>query len=321
MKRLIRSVFFLLLLAGTAMAQQKAQYTQYMQNMSIINPAVTGRLHFREVRLGRRAQWLGLEGAPKTSYLTVSIPLNFGETRSGVVDYGVTEPATKEDKLDYESSMPHHGIGVLALKDETGPISKTTINLTYAYHIIVSDVANLSLGIGAGYNHLLLDINKLKFEDPNEPAALNGNNLSKWTPDLNAGVYFYSAEFYFGASVQQLLNLKTTFTSDYNDGKEVPHYFVTSGYRFWLKNNFSFTPSFMVKYLKPLPMSYDASLKIAYKNNVWMGGSFRKDDSYSLMMGFNVAKSVTLGYAFDNTLSNLQNVSSNSHEVVLGLNF
>ncbi|MFD2162847.1 type IX secretion system membrane protein PorP/SprF [Paradesertivirga mongoliensis] len=308
-------------IATPAIAQQKPHYTQYFQNMSVINPAVTGMYHDITVRTAYRTQWLGLESAPKTSYLTVSKPINIGTSRSGFVDYGVEEPATNSDKLGYLSSSSHHSIGLVALNDETGPINRTTVNFTYAYHINISDVANLAVGVGGGVNRLALNTSKLRFENPEEPLIADGGNIIQWLPDLNAGFYFYSANFFLGGSVQQALSSKTVFAYDFKSGKEVPHYFLTSGFRIWFKEDYSISPSVMLKYLSPAPLAYDLNLKIGYRNNLWVGGSYRKNDALAAMFGFNVAKTVSLGYSFDNSTSPIRNVSSGSHELVLGINF
>ncbi|MBC8051804.1 MAG: type IX secretion system membrane protein PorP/SprF [Sphingobacteriaceae bacterium] len=301
--------------------QQRPHYTQYFQNMSVINPAVTGMYHSIYIKSGYRTQWMGLESAPKTSYLTISKPINIGNTRTGFVDHGVDEPATKTDKIDYFSSSSHHGIGLVALNDETGPIKRTTLNFTYAYHINISDVANLSVGVGGGVNRLSLNTSDLRFEDQNEPVVGGGGSVVQWLPDLNAGIYFYSAAFYIGGSVQQALNQNMVLAHDFKSGKEVPHYFLTAGFRVWVKEDFSFAPSVMLKSVQPTPLSYDVNLKLAYRNNLWIGGSYRKNDALAAMFGFNVAKTVSLGYSFDNSTSALRNVSSGSHEIVLGINF
>ena len=56
-------------------AQQKPQYTQYVFNNLLLNPAVTGIENYTDVKAGYRTQWTGLSGAPVTSYLTVDAPL------------------------------------------------------------------------------------------------------------------------------------------------------------------------------------------------------------------------------------------------------
>jgi hypothetical protein len=61
-------VFSFMVLAGEA--QQKPHYTQYVLNQYIINPAISGIENYTDVKISARDQWVGLAGAPKTSYLT-----------------------------------------------------------------------------------------------------------------------------------------------------------------------------------------------------------------------------------------------------------
>src|SRR4051812_45050812 len=105
------ALFFVSALAANA--QQKPHYSQYVQNMSVINPAVTGMYKGIHVKAGMRNQWQGLESAPRTSYFTISSPVAFGGNYSTqrASDFGVIEPATKADRLGYESSANHHAMG------------------------------------------------------------------------------------------------------------------------------------------------------------------------------------------------------------------
>jgi type IX secretion system PorP/SprF family membrane protein len=61
--------------AEVVTAQQKPQYTQYIFNYLLINPAVTGIENYTDLKAGYRSQWTGLQGAPVTSYLTVDFPI------------------------------------------------------------------------------------------------------------------------------------------------------------------------------------------------------------------------------------------------------
>ena len=45
-------------------AQQDPQYTQYMYNMSVINPAYAGSKENLSLGLLYRKQWVNIEGAP-----------------------------------------------------------------------------------------------------------------------------------------------------------------------------------------------------------------------------------------------------------------
>lgn len=307
----------------TAVAQQRPHYSQYVQNMSVLNPAVTGLNSGKDLRFGLRTQWQGLENAPKTSYVSFSMPISFGGDMANYRsnDLGVTEPQTRDDSFDYTASMPHHSFGALFINDKAGPLNRMTGNFTYAYHLAIGDRANLSVGVGLGVNRLGLDAQSLIFDEPGDPVVANAGQINKFTPDLNAGVYFYSANYYIGASMQQIIKNKLAFDGAFNTGKEVAHYFLTGGYQFWIGNDFSLTPSVMLKVVSPLPKAFDLNLKFAYRDTFWVGGGYRKNDAFFGNVGFNIAKIVGVGYAYDYTTSQLRTASSGSHEISLRLLF
>lgn len=307
----------------TAFAQQRPHYSQYVQNMSVLNPAVTGMYSGKDLRLGLRSQWQGLENAPKTSYVSFSMPISFGGDMANYrsSDLGVTEPQTKDDSFDYTASMSHHSFGALFINDKAGPLNRITGNLTYAYHLGIGDRANLSVGVGLGVNRLGLDAQSLVFDEPGDPVTSTSGQINKFTPDLNAGVYFYSADYYVGASMQQIIKNKLAFDGAFNTGKEVAHYFLTAGYKFWIGNDFSLTPSVMLKMINPLPKAFDLNMKLAYRNNFWIGAGYRKNDALFGSVGFNIAQLVGVSYTYDYTTSQLKTASSGSHEIVVRLLF
>src|ERR1700760_5159109 len=75
MKKLLLILCVSLLMLQLAEAQQKPQYTQYVFDNMLLNPAVTGIENYIDLKAGYRSQWTGLQGAPVTSYLTLSAPL------------------------------------------------------------------------------------------------------------------------------------------------------------------------------------------------------------------------------------------------------
>src|SRR5580658_10838332 len=75
MKRIFYLLTIFVFIAETAMAQQKPQYTQYVFNNLLLNPAVTGIENYTDVKAGYRSQWTGLQGAPVTTYFTINTPI------------------------------------------------------------------------------------------------------------------------------------------------------------------------------------------------------------------------------------------------------
>lgn len=303
-------------------AQQKPQFTQYILNNYIVNPALTGVESYIDIKTAKRQQWAGLENAPKTSYFTIHMPIGNTDDWAGATSFDMVgeNPLGKSYKSDYMASSPHHGIGLMVISDRVGPLSQTTANFTYAYHLGLAPKLNLSVGIGLGASRFSLNTDDIKLEDPIDMAIVNNGTVSNIKPDVNFGVWLYSASYFVGASVQQLLPQTINFSdnSNPNAGQTAPHGYFTTGYRFWLSDDFTIIPSAMLKYVKPAPVSIDFNAKIAFRDKVWVGGNYRKDDSFSAMLGFNLGSLLNVGYAYDFTTSALNTVSRGSHEVVLG---
>lgn len=313
-----------LALSITCSAQQRPQYTQYIFNNYLLNPALSGMENYTDIKIGYRKQWTGIDDAPKTSFISANWKLGddylWRNPLSLPEDGG--DPMARNYMQNYTASPSHHGMGLIAVLDDVGPLSRLDASITYAYHLQMGNRLNLSVGLAAGISRVALDINALDFGEVSQAdPSLQNAIVSQVNPDLGLGVWLYGARFFAGASVQQVLPQKLKFTSDpkYNTGKQVPHYFFTTGYRFFIDDEISATPSVMVKAVDGIPLSLDANLKVAFKDRLWLGGSFRKDDSFSALAGVNINKLFNLTYSYDFITSQLNTVSNGSHEIVLGL--
>lgn len=323
MKRLF--VFMMAFVAcQVCSAQQRPQYTQYILNNFILNPAIAGIENYVDVKAAYRNQWQGLNGAPETSYFSVHAPIGknflYG-TSTSVPQGGGSNPNSRSYLQNYMASEPHHGLGFTAVSDKAGPITRTDLNFNYAYHIGITEQINVSVGVGAGVSKIYLDRSQIILENPVDQAIGTGS-YDRFKPDLSAGLWLYGPRYFAGLSAQQLLKSPIGFSDDpvtYNQGRKEPHFFVTAGYKVYLGDDFAAIPSLLVKIVSPVPASVDANLKLAYKDRFWIGGSYRKDDSFAGMAGFNIGSFMNIGYSYDFTTSGLNTVSRGSHEIVLGL--
>lgn len=75
MRRKVKYIIFILGIVRIVNAQQRPYYTQYIMNNYIINPAVAGIENYWDVKASHRMQWVGLQDAPVTTYLTIHGPL------------------------------------------------------------------------------------------------------------------------------------------------------------------------------------------------------------------------------------------------------
>jgi type IX secretion system PorP/SprF family membrane protein len=311
---------------ATSFAQQRPHYTQYILNNYIINPAVAGIENYVDVKISHRHQWVGLDGAPVTTYLTIHAPLHksdFERENPTTVHASNENPRGRAYWQEYTKAEPHHGIGFTMLNDRTGPLNRFAAYGTYAYHVGISERTSLSAGISAGVQNWTLNASKLDFgaANPVDPSVAGTGYLNKLRPDVNAGIWMYSADYFVGLAAQNIIPSKLKYAEDtvrLSDGKIIPHLFLQAGYRMFINDDFSFLPSVLVKYINPLPIGVDINAKLQYRDLLWAGASYRLDDGYSAMIGLNVNSTFNIGYAHDFTTSRLNTVSRGTHEIVVG---
>lgn len=323
MKRKLLLLICFVSIIQLASAQQKPQYTQYVFNNFLLNPALSGIENYTDVKAGYRSQWTGLQGAPQTSYITLSAPLGSEFLNGDATEMppgGGEDPMSRSYTQNYQAAPPHHGIGFMLVSDKAGPITTTNIDATYAYHIGLTSQLNLSLGVAAGVARTNLNTSELTLENAFDPAVDNANN-AQWSPDVNLGVWAYASTYYFGVSVQQVLPQTLYFSTNnkYDQSKTVPHYFFTAGYKLFLSDDLTLLPSFLIKEINPVPVTYDVNMKVSFKDIFWVGGSYRHNDSFGILAGFNLSSLINVGYSYDITTSALNTVSNGTHEIVLSL--
>lgn len=303
-------------------AQQLGQYSQYIQNPYIINPAAAGVYDRTDINMSMRSQWAGLDYAPKTYYLSGTMVLKTGGSpffNSPVLRTSDGEPNAMPETPG--TGKLKHAVGGLISMDEYGAFKKLTGMLSYALHFPISNKFNMSVGAGIGASNLNFDESMITLENPtdntyNEFAANTGATTFL---DLNMGLWLYSDEFFFGYSSNQLLQNKIYFGSNPTDATLRMHHFITSGYRVAVNENFDVIPSVMLKYMNPAPMSFDITVKAEYQRKYWAAVSYRHTDAVVAMVGAQLNDMFKLGYGYDVTISNLNNYSNGSHEIVLGV--
>ncbi len=317
-KKILFVIVIALLGAQYSKGQQLSQYSQYMQNPYIINPATTGMYSYMDVNLAFRKQWAGFDSSPTTSYISAHSPLKkkspvrplllriSDESYSGVAQ----APGGKMK----------HGLGGSFTADEYGAFTNNTLNLSYALHLPVSDKMNLSIGVAAGASMLRLDQSKVTLTDPNDNTynTFVQANEQQIVPDLKAGLYLYSENLQLGYATNQLLQNEVYFGNTPTQSKLHVHHFFNAGYKIEVNDNFALTPGFLVKFVDPAPVSYDINLKADLMEKFWFGVSYRANDAIVPMLGLTIKDFVKFGYSYDYTTSDLSNYSSGSHEIMLG---
>lgn len=326
MKKIYLLATILFAAAGTVWGQQKPQFSQYMLNNYLNNPAVTGIEDYSDLRIGFREQWVGLEGAPRTYYTTFHTPINktdretrktFRVKNGAVIE--TTQPGSQKKNL--YKAKPHHGVGGSAFFDQSGAITISGFNASYAYHLPLSKQLKVAAGTAMGVLNFSLDPAKMNLLDLGDPILAAGK-FNRALYDLNMGLWAYSPKFYLGLAMNQLVANKQEFmrVGQFDGvGRLQKHYFLTGGYKINLSSKLSLIPSAMAKLAYPSPLSVDLNLKALYDDRLFIGGSYRREDAILVFGGINISSTFDIGYSYDATTSGLYRFNSGTHEVVMGI--
>lgn len=324
MKYKLIAIAFIFLFCNNLAAQQRPHYTQYILNSFIINPAVAGIENYTDVKLSHRHQWIGLQDAPVTTYFTIHGPAKKSDyERPTATGFGASgeNPRGRAYWQEYTRAEPHHGLGFTMINDQTGPLKRFSVFGTYAYHLGLTAKTSISAGVSAGVQNITLNTSKLVWDIPLDPSVAGSGYLNRLSPDVNAGIWLYSANYFAGISGQQLMPSTLKWTEDtvrLSGGKLLPHMFFTAGYKFFLNDDMTFLPSLLVKYVNPAPVGVDINAKIQYRDLLWGGGSYRVQDGFAAMIGINISNTFNIGYSYDITTTRLNTVSRGTHEILIG---
>lgn len=291
----ITIIFMILLGSFSSTAQQDPQYTQYMYNTQVVNPAYAGSRDALSFGLLYRTQWVGFEGAPKTGTFTVNTPIG---------------------------SLDNMGLGLSIVRDELGPAIESNVNIDYSYTINTSSDAELSFGLKAGLDLLDVDFTKLNIFDPGDPRFQN-NVDNKLQPQIGAGVYFNTDKYYVGLSVPNFLN-----TKHFDEGSlqnvtketiaaERLHYFLIAGYVFDVSDNLKFKPATLVKAVSGSPLQWDVSANFLINEKFTVGAAYRWSAAMSALVGFQASDQIFIGFGYDYQTTDIEDYSDGSYEVML----
>ena len=273
-------------------AQQDALYSQYMFNPLSINPAYAGTRNAISGVMLHRQQWVGIDGAPKTTSLAVHSPIK----------------------------GKNFALGLNLLTEKIGPTNNSTILGTYAYHLNLGK-GKLSFGLRGGIYSTELRSNELHYT--NSQADENAVYRSL-TPNFDFGAYYHTDKFYVGGSANHLGNPKLKLSNNVESIELVGHYMAFIGNAFVLTPNLVVKPSAIVKYTSAAPLNYDINTSILFYKTLWLGASYRssvaseKESSIVFIAEFNLSESFRFGYSYDYNLGSLRKYSSGSHEVFIG---
>lgn len=296
MKKIFLFIAFFFFINKTV-AQQDPEYTQYMYNMSVINPAyATGTQSMLNLGSLYRTQWVGAVGSPKTLTLFGHVPLN-----------------------------KNIQVGLSMISDEIGDGAKKEDNFyaDFAYILQLAGKHKFSFGMKAGVTSLTTNFNGFRLESGDAASDLAfSQNINATKANIGVGAYYFTDKYYIGLSAPNLLPTKhLEERSGINAlGSENIHTFLTAGYVFRLSDSFKLKPAFMTKLVFGAPLNFDITANVLYNDKFELGAAYRVGDAVSALMNIKATKNIKVGYAYDYTISNLGQFNSGSHEIFILFN-
>lgn len=294
----MRKLLLVILFASGALlevqAQQDPHYTQYMYNMSVMNPAYAGSKESLSMGLLYRKQWVDIEDAPTTGTF-------FGHSPIG----------------------KNVGLGLSVISDKIGPVEENNAYADFSYTLNLGGEHKLAFGLKGGLTFhkvgLYSEIGDGHVPDLGDPAF--AENISNTYFNIGSGFFYYTNKYYIGFSVPNLLKSKhldlQVNGDQYEFGSETSHYFFTGGYVFDLTETVKFKPFFMLKSAFSAPTSLDLSTNFLFNNKFEIGATYRLDDSFGAMVNYAVLPNLRIGYAYDHIVSDLKVTTPSSHEIIL----
>ncbi|MDN3596409.1 PorP/SprF family type IX secretion system membrane protein [Zunongwangia endophytica] len=279
----------IILFSAKGMSQQDPVFTQYMYNMSVVNPAYAtddpGMLNLGGIY---RAQWVNVDGAPRTANFFAHTPIS--------------------ERIE---------VGLTVVHDEIGDwVKENNITADFAYVLPLSNNSKLSLGAKAGITTFDSNTSGIILPDPNDPAF---NSYNETFPVFGAGAFWFSDNYYLGVSAPNLFTAKHIENEQgiQGIGEEEIHYFLTGGYVFDLSPSVKLKPAFMARGVKNSPLSVDVTANVLLYNRLEAGLGYRFDESVTGLVNFKITPQLRVGYAYDYTTTNFGNYNDGTHEIMV----
>jgi len=288
----------------TMMAQQEAQYTQFMYNKLAYNPAYAGSLGATTATGIVRSQWLGLEGAPKSQVFNIDAPLS-------------------DNRVGVGLNVARHTIGIA---------TNYNADLSYAYRVPLGK-GNIGVGLqgsirsfNANYN----DDRLVSTQGTTFDASIPNGQQNKMTPNFGAGVYYKEEKLYIGFSVPRLLENNIDFSEDATIISESRrHFYLMGGYLFDINERVQLQPQALVKYAENSPLDVDLNVNAIFMDKYMIGATYRVGgssrglpaESIDILFGMNINEQLLFGIAYDVTVSELRDYSSGSIEAMVRYSF
>lgn len=293
---IIPFVLFIIVALTNVEAQQMPFSSQYYSNQFVTNPAFTGNKEGTNAFLTHRTQWVGISGAPQTSYFTVDGPVK----QNGI------------------------GVGLIMYTDVTDILARTGANATYSYKLKINSTNQLTFGLALGIVNNKVNFSKVQVLDITDPYLIT-QQYSRTVATADFGLAYNWKSLEVGFAVPQLVGNSVKYSNNlgltgrYNLAR---HYFGSLKYVFDVIPTKGITayPLVMIRSVAGAPIQYDINGVIDWKKYGWFGITYHSNYAVAFSAGVRY-KALSLGYAYDLGISKIKKYTGTTSEFLLSYNF
>lgn len=269
-------------------AQGDSHYTQYMYNTGVINPAYGASVDGAQLFGLYRTQWVGLNGAPHTANIGVVAPLG----------------------------MSNLGIGGNVVAESIGALASTDVSVDVSYRVELNRDYSMAFGLKGAMNYMSVDYTKLDIKDTND-VVVSESVVSRFTPNIGAGVFMYSDKMYVGVSVPSFIKRRRFADSELAGLTDDFNLYVIGGYVAQLSDVVVFKPAVLLKTVGGNSLLADISANVLLYDKFTAGVSYHWNSSVSALAGFQINNRLFVGYSYDASTNKLGTANAGSHELFI----
>lgn len=306
----------LILLTNNAFAQQITEFSQYLNNNYLINPAATNISNYLNLDFSVRKQesnrindvssyYMSVYGTIKSPILTQKMSNGFRLTR--YVD---------NSTIKAFNPKPIPVIGAVISKDNFGLLEKTTAHITTGIHLPLSARYSLSTAATIGQVRLNVSDDYFILEDNDLPfnQFITSFNKEKFL-DLGLGIWFYSDQLQLGYGIKRLFSGNSS-NQESEDGFKIKNqHLINAGYKFTLNSDWQLISSLLYRVSPYEKNTSDYSMKLIFKENLWTTLSLRKEKILVFNLGLKLNDSISFSYSYDHGSKNQGTESLSANEI------
>jgi len=281
------AILLFITLAPNVKAQtQLFSYTQFMNNLTPLNPAYSLLDKAGSVSSLVREQWVGVDGAPVTYLLNGNLPLESINSAAGSTVF-------------YDSFGVEH---------------QAEANVYFAKAIQLGEKNYLGVSMNAGIRNYVANYSQLGSADP-----LFVNDVRNTKPNVGFGIIYYSDWYYLGISVPELTITSLGTASIQNKANFRNNYYFSGALITNLNDeDFKLKPAVLFTYANGIPLIADLSATIIIKNMLGLGMDYRTNNELAGILTLSIG-TFQIGYSYQSGTSpeNLGAFNVSTHEVSL----